>query len=224
MQGQGKAPRGEPAKREARLRLITAASEEFALHGYANARVRNIVDLARVNLAAVNYYFGGKQGLYRATLGFLTTRPATRVPPIDRRGRTPEQLLQRRVYRLLDRFVVDSQGSTLGRILAHEAMNPTQHLENVIAESLRPELERIQEILTAIAGPGREDEVRNAAIGVLGQCLLYQFAQPALAIVYPCLPAGKELCLQASKQIAHFTVAGIRTLADERSQGPEERA
>ena len=224
MQAQGKSSRGEAAKSETRRRLIVAASEEFALHGYANARVRNIVDLARVNLAAINYYFGGKEGLYRATLGFLTTRPATRVPSIDRRGRSPEQLLQRRIYRLLDRFVVDSQGSTLGRILAHEAMNPTQHLEDVIAESLRPELERIHEILTAIAGPGRDEEVRSAAIGVLGQCLLYQFAQPALARVYPCLPSGKDLCLLASKQIAHFTVAGIRTVADERSERAEERA
>jgi len=56
------------AQREASRRLLEAASEEFARHGYAGARIRHIVDAARVNLAAVNYYFGGKEGLYLAVL------------------------------------------------------------------------------------------------------------------------------------------------------------
>ena len=55
-------------KSDTRQRLVVAAAEEFALRGYANARVRHIVDQARVNLAAVNYHFGGKSGLFQAML------------------------------------------------------------------------------------------------------------------------------------------------------------
>ena len=49
-------------------RLIEAAAEVFARHGYAGTRVREIVRAADVNLASVNYYFGGKEQLWIAVL------------------------------------------------------------------------------------------------------------------------------------------------------------
>ncbi|HEY9290209.1 MAG TPA: TetR family transcriptional regulator [Microlunatus sp.] len=47
-------------------RLIDAAFDEFAAHGYAGARVRDIADRAGVNKQLISYYFGGKEGLFRA--------------------------------------------------------------------------------------------------------------------------------------------------------------
>ncbi|MFB4297298.1 TetR family transcriptional regulator [Actinomadura sp. NTSP31] len=52
------------AERSRRL-LLDAAMEEFAAKGYAGARVQDIADRAGVNKQLINYYFGGKQGLYR---------------------------------------------------------------------------------------------------------------------------------------------------------------
>ncbi|WP_028921935.1 TetR/AcrR family transcriptional regulator [Pseudonocardia acaciae] len=51
------------AERSRRL-LVDAAVEEFAAKGYEGARVRDIADRAGVNKQLVNYYFGGKEGLY----------------------------------------------------------------------------------------------------------------------------------------------------------------
>ncbi|MDL4814380.1 TetR family transcriptional regulator [Actinomadura opuntiae] len=51
------------AERSRRL-LLDAAMEEFAAKGYAGARVQDIADRAGVNKQLINYYFGGKQGLY----------------------------------------------------------------------------------------------------------------------------------------------------------------
>ena len=110
------------AHRESSRRLLEAASEEFARHGYGGARIRQIVDAAQVNLAAVNYYFGGKQGLYRETLRFLARR-STRTS--DRGDLTPERRLRRQVYALIERLVGVDGPSTLGRILVHEALKPT---------------------------------------------------------------------------------------------------
>ncbi|QKG25410.1 TetR/AcrR family transcriptional regulator [Actinomadura verrucosospora] len=52
------------AERSRRL-LLDAALEEFAAKGYAGARVQDIADRAGVNKQLINYYFGGKEGLYR---------------------------------------------------------------------------------------------------------------------------------------------------------------
>ncbi|MFI5540290.1 TetR/AcrR family transcriptional regulator [Nocardia sp. NPDC051900] len=46
--------------------LLEAALEEFAAKGYAGARVGDIAQRAGVNKQLITYYFGGKEGLYRA--------------------------------------------------------------------------------------------------------------------------------------------------------------
>ena len=197
---------------ETRLRLLAAASEEFAQRGYANARVRHIVDQAKVNLAAVNYHFGGKEGLYRATLAHLAERRAADNAPIaQRRGRTPRARLERHVFSLLERYL-EPHGAVLGRILAHEAMNPTTHLEGLIAESLGPELGYLRKLLAEAVPAASAAAVELAAIGVLGQCLLYQFAHPALGRVQPALPQGKTLCRAVSRHVAAMTLGGLTAL------------
>lgn len=51
-------------KDDPKARIIRAALEEIALRSIDGARTREIAAKANVNLAAINYYFGGKQGLY----------------------------------------------------------------------------------------------------------------------------------------------------------------
>jgi TetR/AcrR family transcriptional regulator, regulator of cefoperazone and chloramphenicol sensitivity len=214
-QGEGRmfASQNEPQKNETCRRLIAAASEEFAQHGFASARIRAIADSAHVNLAAVNYYFGSKEGLYRATLRHLSGQPSA-GPVANRRGRSPQARLHRRVYALLDQFVGSRGPSMLGRILAHEAIDPTSHIENVVAEAMRPELDRILAAVREIAGPAvPEAEVMQTSIGVLGQCLLYQFARPALQRLYPAFPEGAVPCRVLARHITDMTVAGIQNLS-----------
>lgn len=57
----------ENAGAPARSRLIQAAASCFAARGYSGTSVRDITAKADCNVGAVNYYFGGKHGLYVAT-------------------------------------------------------------------------------------------------------------------------------------------------------------
>lgn len=191
------------AQRESSRRLLEAASEEFASRGYAGARIRDIVGAAQVNLAAVNYYFGGKEGLYKATLRFLATRA---VPLPERSDLTPERRLRRYVYSLLERFVGVERPSTLGRILVHEALHPTAGLESALAETLVIELDRVQALLRACAAGASENDIRHAALGLLGQCALYLYArQPQHA-------RGREFCKALAKRITEFSLGGLERL------------
>ncbi len=47
-----------------KARIIKAGVEEFAMQSVEGARTREIARAAGVNLAAINYYFGSKEGLY----------------------------------------------------------------------------------------------------------------------------------------------------------------
>ena len=51
---------------QARARLLHAALRLFAENGFAKASIRDIAQAAGVNPASISYYFGDKNGLYRA--------------------------------------------------------------------------------------------------------------------------------------------------------------
>ena len=64
-----RAPAPEARQRDAersRERLLAAALDEFSAHGFSGARVNAIAERAGLNPQLINYYFGGKDGVYRA--------------------------------------------------------------------------------------------------------------------------------------------------------------
>ncbi|GIE89004.1 TetR/AcrR family transcriptional regulator [Actinoplanes regularis] len=81
-------PRRSPTPQErqrdperTRQRILDAAAAEFAEHGYAGARTRGIATRAGVNQQLVSYYFGGKEGLYRAMSEQWQQRRGELSPP-----------------------------------------------------------------------------------------------------------------------------------------------
>ena len=51
-----------------RAELLAVAAATFAEHGYSGARVDDIAERTRTTKRMIYYYFGGKEGLYRAVL------------------------------------------------------------------------------------------------------------------------------------------------------------
>ncbi|MEM6588067.1 MAG: TetR family transcriptional regulator [Pseudomonadota bacterium] len=59
-----------------RDKLLDAARDLFWTRGYSNVSVRDITGAAGVDVALVSRYFGGKQGLFEATLTVIPHWPA----------------------------------------------------------------------------------------------------------------------------------------------------
>lgn len=79
-----RAPPPEARQRDAersRERLLAAALDEFSAHGFAGARVNAIAERAGLNPQLINYYFGGKDGLYRALEQRWLEQEATLTDP-----------------------------------------------------------------------------------------------------------------------------------------------
>lgn len=205
------ARQNEPQGNEARLRVLAAAVDEFARHGFANARIRSIVEAARVNVAAVNYYFGGKDGLYRATVMSL----AVRMDPLDavrlHAIRVAPERLRAAVGQIILRLATSRGPAPLARILAHEALAQAGQLPLILEETMGAELNLLVSILREVAGAGAdEDYLRRRAVGVLGQCVLYLHAAPSVEPEALEMLAGQvvETSLREARRAPASPVAG----------------
>jgi AcrR family transcriptional regulator len=76
-------PQARTRPRDARATselILTAATSEFARHGYAGARIDRIADAAGANKRLIYVYFGDKDRLYAAVLDRQLERLVTNVP------------------------------------------------------------------------------------------------------------------------------------------------
>ncbi len=80
----GARQRGE----DTRQRILETALALFAAEGFDSASTRAIAEQAGVNLPAIQYYFGSKDGLYRAAIAHIGEQAAQSIAPIAARVHT----------------------------------------------------------------------------------------------------------------------------------------
>jgi len=65
-------------------RILRSAEIVFAAHGYHATSIRDVTEHAKANLAAINYHFGDKEGLYSALISnLLKPMNAERMERLD---------------------------------------------------------------------------------------------------------------------------------------------
>jgi len=79
----GAYPRGEDTRR----RLVETAIEAFGTYGYDGTSTRMLAEQADVTLPSIQYYFGSKEGLYRAAIEHIVAAMDARLAPVSARSR-----------------------------------------------------------------------------------------------------------------------------------------
>jgi AcrR family transcriptional regulator len=135
-------------------RILDAAERVFAEHGYEAAAMRQLTQRAKVNLAAVNYHFGGKQALYTAMVSQrLRALNETRLASLERAeqeaGSQPVPVA--RVIELLVRPVFELSadgthgGAQIIRILGRSLAEPLPFMDAVLAAEFQPTMARFSQ-------------------------------------------------------------------------------
>src|ERR1700730_7222176 len=121
-------------------RLLEAAGEVFAEHGYRGATVRQICEKAGANIAAVNYHFRDKDGLYMAVLRFVHKTHVDKYPPDFglSPGATAEQRLRAYIRSFLYRIFAEGRPGWRMKLMTREMMEPTLALDTLVEEAARP--------------------------------------------------------------------------------------
>jgi len=173
-----------------RERIMKAAERLFAERGYDATSIRAIVAKARVNQAAINYHFDGKDGLYRevlrAAFRALTEQQLERADEMKAMSR--EAALAEFIRRQLRPLLGRDEYSRHMRILNWETVRPTAVFRKMLSEEAAPFMGLAVELVRRFQPEADQRTLVAAAVWLLGQCSVFlrnreQLADPPLGLV-----------------------------------------
>ena len=195
---------------ETRRKLLDAAGEVFADVGFQAATVREICSRAGVNLAAVNYHFGDKLGLYTELLKTTvandgaTAEHALRALP-------PEAALRQFLLVMLRQMHQADRPSWHTKVMTHELAHPTPALEAVVEHMIKPKARVLYGIVGRIIGrPPLDPRTRMCAHSVIGQVVHYVHARPVIALLWPELEMTPRTVEEIARHITEFSLEALK--------------
>lgn len=202
---------------ETRQRLLNVAAELFAEQGFNNVTVRELCQVAGANVAAVNYHFRDKLGLYKEVVEMAANAMnQSKVEVIEAAEPLPPEERLRTYIRLTLHHLLDPrEESWMEKLIAREMMDPTPALDLIIEKGIKPTSQRLGAMVAELLGaPLSDDRVWQCFLSVQAQCLFYKMSKPVSARM---APAGFEYTPQVidalAGHIADFSLAGIRAVA-----------
>jgi AcrR family transcriptional regulator len=204
-----------------RDKLLGAAGQVFAERGYHSATIREICRRAGANVAAVNYTFGDKMGLYTEVLQHsvrAAQTPAMRAALEP--GLPPEDTVRGVIRARLQSLCRGARPDWQLRLVLHEFSRPTSAMANVVDEGIRPVYDRLRKAVGEIIGlPPDHETTRLSVNSIVGQILFYTFSQPVLARLQPELKLTPDQLDRIADHIADFSFAYLKKVGHGKRHG-----
>lgn len=197
---------------QTRTRLIDAAGEMFAELGFHHTTVRQICQRAGANIAAVNYHFRDKTGLYTEVVrqSMRAARLDTVTAVFDRSA-PPEEMLRAVIKARLESLRSLDLSDWHFRIFAHELAKPTPAMNVVVNEAIRPLYTRMCKLIGSMLHlPPEHEKTRLCAHSIIGQILFYAFARPVISRLAPKMQMTATQIDLIADHIAEFSLAYLR--------------
>jgi len=195
-----------------RDKLIEAAGNVFAERGYRAATIREICRRAGANVAAVNYTFGDKMGLYTEVLRHsVHAAQAAVMSAALGCNLSPEETIRGVIRARLMSMGHEKQPDWHFRLVMHELSEPTAAMGRVVDEGMRPIYDRMRKAVGEIVGlPPDHETTRLCINSIIGQILFYKFSRPVLMHLQPELKLTPRQLERISEHIADFSLAYLK--------------
>jgi AcrR family transcriptional regulator len=202
-----------------REKLLDVAGRIFADRGYQATTIREICLAASANVAAVNYHFGDKFGLYtEAVQQSVQAAELEAVQNALDQSASLEEILRGVIRARLRSICRGDRPDWHFRILAHELAQPTAALQQLINRVARPIFSRLLELIGRMIDlPANDEKTRLCATSVMGQIVVYVFAAPLLKGMWPELKMTPEQVERIADHIADFSLSYIQTFRAKKS-------
>jgi AcrR family transcriptional regulator len=194
-----------------RERILKAAERLFAEHGYDDTSVRAIVAKARVNQAAINYHFAGKDGLYRevlrAAIHALTEQQMAHAQ--EMRAMSRERALGEFVRHQLRPLIARDELGRYLRIFNWESVRPTAVYRKLVSEEAAPFLQVAVDLVRRFIPSADDRTLIFAAVWLLGQCAIFVRNREQLAHPPASLVLDEATLNRLAELVSHWAIAGL---------------
>jgi TetR/AcrR family transcriptional regulator len=166
---------------EARAKIIAAAEELFAAHGFSGTSVRDIAKQAGVTGAMVHYYFGSKEGLYQTILehGVAKVRAI-----ISQTAESPAPTRERLAHFIEAEATYILHHPNLARIILREMLAGGEALVKVFRKYSVNNYALLRGIIRD--GVERNDlrqlDIELAPISLMGMIVIFQAFRPVISV------------------------------------------
>lgn len=198
--------------------IITKAGELFAEKGYADTTSKAICERAGVNMAAVNYHFGSRDGLYLVLLKEVHKEVMSLdfVRKIGESAAPPSEKLYLLIHGLL-RANYDAKSWHI-RLWARELLSPSPILSQIMREEAWPKFEVLREVIMELTGmPVSEPELLRSILSVIGPVLLMLVIDRRIET--PIQPLYGHTVEEMARHMHTFAMAGLKVVAKEAGYG-----
>jgi TetR/AcrR family transcriptional regulator, regulator of cefoperazone and chloramphenicol sensitivity len=206
-----------------RERLFEAAEELFIERGYNHVTVRDICKAAGANVAAVNYYFRDKLGLYQEVLMKIIARmrEVSKSAHEGKAGVPAEERFRHYVRTFMGHALSDGHICHAGKLMAREMADPSPAFDLIIEKAIRPNSARVAALVSELTGLPPADP----RVGICVGCIQTQIAGFTGPVAARMVPGGRftgEIIDFVADQVVEFSLAGMRAIAG-KSNGPAPR-
>ena len=210
---------------DTRRRLIAAAALLFAERGFRKVTVREICTAAHANIAAVNYHFRDKMGLYTEVVrtAIEAMRATAEAALRATEGTSPRDALHAYIRVHLHHLVGEGHESWIHKLMTREMTDPTPALDLIVDEGIRPRVKYLSRLVSELMHcPLDDDRVFRCVASIRGQCLIYMPNPVFCRLVPKWRPTVHELDHIAA-HITEFSLAGICSVGRLRSDHGQKR-
>ncbi|MCG8016553.1 MAG: CerR family C-terminal domain-containing protein [Candidatus Thiodiazotropha sp. 'RUGA'] len=178
------------SRNDTRTRLLEAALEAFGSRDYDGVSTREIVEMAGANISAISYHFEHKQGLYHATVAYLTeilkAGMAEQLDSLEEwiKHASPEDCADKTCSFLLHYFehiLLGEVGKHAPGIIFREQNRPTEAFQILFENLLAPMHKALAQLVAKYRGQSANDpQVLFMVHTLLGQTIIFRIAQTTL--------------------------------------------
>jgi len=204
----------EHAECDTKIRILDSACELFAKKGFKNTTTRDIAQAAGVNLALINYHFGGKNNLYESIIENKFVEIKSAQLPAYTDSAPPETQLYEFTHFILGKIFDTSENSWKRNLVMNEILNPQSPFHEIIYERIvKRDIDFLRRIIVNITRKHiPETRLNRLTFSIFSQIVYYYYSIPIIQLSSPKQKFTAKDTEEIAREITEFSLAALKNM------------